>query len=313
MKLLITGGSGFIGSHTVEKALAKGHDVSVVDNLKTGSLDYITPVLEHIRFYSCDLLSPCFDKLIQSVNPEVIIHLAAQASVSSSLKDPIYDAQQNVLGTLRVIDLAAQHSIRKVVFSSTAAVYGPPKELPIPPTHPATPVSYYGMSKRLAEQYLTFANERHGTEFTILRYGNVYGPRQSVASEGGVVSIFASHLSQKLPVKIYGDGEQTRDFVFVKDLAEANLAALTKGNQETLNISSSNPITVNDLYKKMADLAGSHQQPVYEQERNGDVKHSTLCNKLTQSVLRWTPKTSLDDGLQETYRYYRQFPTGGTS
>lgn len=302
MKVLVTGGCGFIGSHIVDKLMAENHDVYVVDNLVTGNKNNVNP---KVPIMDCDINSELMEKVVQDFQPEAIIHQAAQVSVAHSINDMLYDESVNIHGSLKIIDLAKKYNVKKIVFASSAAVYGNPVSLPVELDHPTNPLSPYGVSKLSVEYYLKMAKETFDIDYTILRYANVYGPRQDANGEGGVIAIFSDALAKGNSPTIYGDGMQTRDFVYVEDVADANVRALTMGHNQILNVSSSEEITVNSLFETMQKVAGTNIAVNYEEERNGDIRKSVLCNKTTKEQLDWVPSTSLFVGLQNTMNYYK--------
>jgi UDP-glucose 4-epimerase len=302
MRVLVTGGCGFIGSHIVDKLIQEKHDVYVVDNLVTGHKQNVS---QNIPIMDCDINSDMMDKVVQDFKPEVIIHQAAQVSVAHSINDMLYDEKVNIHGTVKIIDLAKKYDVKKIIFASSAAVYGNPVTLPVDLNHPTEPLSPYGVSKLSVEYYLKMANTLSGLDYTILRYANVYGPRQDAHGEGGVISIFSDCLANGNPPTIYGDGEQTRDFVYVEDVASANVQALSLGHNQVLNVSTGEEISVKNLFETMQEVAGLSLDVNYEDERNGDIRKSVLCNKKTKEVLNWNPQTSLFEGLQKTLNYYK--------
>ncbi|WP_017726143.1 NAD-dependent epimerase/dehydratase family protein [Halalkalibacterium ligniniphilum] len=296
-RVLVTGGCGFIGSHIVDKLIEKGYEVGVVDNLSTGKLENITD--KNVSFYDCDIVTHELQDVVADFDPAFIIHQAAQASVPVSINDILLDADVNIRGSINLIDAARKNNVEKIVFASSAAVYGEPKYLPIDENHPINPQSPYGLSKHTIEQYLKMANHLYDIDYTILRYSNVYGPRQDAKGEGGVVAIFADKLSRGENPIIYGDGKQTRDFVYVEDVAVANVAALHSGSKKVLNISCSTKITIKELLNKMTDLAETDIEAIYEKEREGDIRSSILENAETIKQLQWAPKTSIQLGLEQ--------------
>lgn len=301
MKILVTGGAGFIGSHIVDLLIDNKHDVSIVDNLSTGKMENVNKLA---RFYRADINSNEIEDIFERVQPEVVIHHAAQIDVQKSLKSPTLDADINIVSTIKLLELCAKHSVTKVIYASSAAVYGIPQCLSIDENHSISPISFYGISKLTPEYYIKVFSELHGLKYTILRYSNVYGIRQDPRGEGGVVSIFLNRLLLDKSIVIYGDGEQTRDFIYVKDIARANLAALNSQDNSVINISTNQTITINQLYNKMSSLMQKYINPVFENERPGDIKHSCLNNNKANHVLNWCPSYSIDQGLSETISYY---------
>ena len=301
-KVLVTGGCGFIGSHITEKLLEKNYHVVVIDNLVTGNKDNIS--LNDVEFYNQDISDDSVVDLIKIIQPDYIIHQAAQVSVSESMKDMYYDEKINVQGSLNIIKGAAEANVKKIIFASSAAVYGNPSYLPVDTNHPTNPESPYGLTKLTVEHYLKFASEIYGLDYTALRYSNVFGPRQDTKGEGGVVAIFSEKIAHNETPVIYGDGHQSRDFIYVEDVANANIAALTKGSRMVLNVSRNDSITVNELFEIMNKITGASLSPIYEPARSGDIRDSTLCNEQTIRELDWSPEYTLKDGLGKTLEFY---------
>lgn len=297
-KVLVTGGAGFIGSHVVEELIRRDYEVSVIDNFSSGHHENIAGL--PVKLYICDVADPAVINLIQSLKPDFIIHLAAQVSVARSVKDPLLDARTNVVGSLNVINAANSAGVKKVVFSSSAAVYGNPKSLPVLTSHPAEPESPYGLTKLTVENYLKMFDKFHHLSYGILRFSNVYGPRQDAEGEGGVVSIFADRIRKGTPPMIYGDGKQTRDFVFVKDVAAAAVSALRVENSFCANVSSATSVSIIRLFEIMKAVSHSDIEVLYGPERQGDIRDSTLSNEETKSILNWVPCFDLVSGLRET-------------
>ncbi|PLR75938.1 UDP-glucose 4-epimerase [Bacillus sp. V3-13] len=302
-KVLVTGGCGFIGSHIVDGLLQKGYQVAVVDNLLTGKKENIKG--KPVKFFECDILDERLFTAFEDFKPDYVIHQAAQVSVSESIADIVKDADINIKGTLQVIEASRKQKVKRVVFASSAAVYGNPDYLPIDLDHPTLPMSPYGLSKLTVEKYLELTKSLFDLDYTILRYSNVYGPRQSVEGEGGVIAIFSDLISKNINPTIHGDGEQTRDFIYVSDVAKANINALQANKTGTFNVSSSQAITINDLFFTLINFSGQKLQPNYTEERKGDIRSSVLCNKLTQQELGWEPSVSLEVGLKATIEYFK--------
>ncbi|MBI2914295.1 MAG: NAD-dependent epimerase/dehydratase family protein [Firmicutes bacterium] len=302
MRVLVTGGAGFIGSNIVDVLLEQGMTVAVADDLSSGKSANVNP---DARLYRVDICRPEFEEAFEDFGPEAVIHQAAQVGVHSSTLDPERDARINILGTIRVIELCARFGARKLVYASSAAVYGEPVGLPIDESHPVRPMAPYGISKFAGEQYVRIQSGLRGVSFTVLRYANVYGPRQGAAGEGGVVAIFADRLLSGLPPLIFGDGRQTRDFVYVGDVARANFLALQKGDGETVNVSCGTEISVNELFELARDAAGSGATPIYQAGRPGEIQRSVLDNNRAKRVLGWSPVTSLSCGIELTLGYWR--------
>jgi UDP-glucose 4-epimerase len=305
LKILVTGGAGFIGSHVVDAYIAAGHEVAVLDNLSTGREENVSGDARLHRADVRDLAQ--VQAAFAAFRPEVVNHHAAQSEVPKSVADPGYDAQVNVVGGLNVLRACVDHGVRKVIFSSTGgALYGEPDVVPADEDHPIRPLSPYGTSKYAFEQYLGTFHRTFGLVFTTLRYANVYGARQDFAAEEGrVVAIFASRMLESKPVTIDGDGNQSRDMIHVGDVATANLAALERGDGGTYHVSTGIPVTVNDLFRKIAILTEYHQEPRFGPARKGDVYRIALDNGRAAQELAWTPRINLEEGLRLTVDYFR--------
>ncbi len=295
MRAVVTGGAGFIGSHVVEALVARGDEVHVLDNLTTGSRDFVST---DATLHEGDIRSDAA-AVFEQARPQVCFHLAAQADVGTSVKRPGYDADVNVVGTISVLEAARAHGTR-VVFSSTGgAIYGECTS-PAREDSPRRPLSPYGMAKLSAEEYLAGWNRLYGSHHVSLRFANVYGPRQAASLEGGVIAIFLERMAAHEPTAIYGDGEQTRDFVYVKDIVRAVLAAATHDGG-VFNIGTGVETSVNTLHAACREAAGSSQAPAHNAARPGDVLRSVVDPSLARSELGWQAETSLADGLRETW------------
>lgn len=302
MKVLVTGGAGFIGSHTVDKLIAQGAKVLVVDNLSTGKEENLNPAAEFVRL---DVITEQLSQVFARFSPEYVIHLAAQVSVARSTEDPILDSMTNIVGAVNVLETCRRFGVKKVVYSSSAAVYGNPDEIVVSETTPTVPASFYGVSKLTPESYFKVFYNLYGLKYTVLRYANIYGPRQDALGEGGVISIFATRILAGQAPAIFGDGEQTRDFVYVGDIADANIKALTRGDLMTLNVGTGNRTSVNQLFAIMKEITGSGVSPQYSEARLGDVRHSCMDNRKIIENLNWRPQVSLQEGLANTLEFYR--------
>jgi UDP-glucose 4-epimerase len=302
MKILVTGGAGFAGSHIVDAFVEAGHDVVVVDNLVTGSKDNLNP---KAVFYEMDINDPKLFDVIEGEKIEAISHQAAQIKVPLSIKDPMLDAKVNIMGTIHLLEAVRKFGIQKFIFAASAAMYGMPEYLPLDEQHPLKPLSFYGLSKKVDEEYIRMYGELYGVNYTILRYANIYGPRQGRFGEGGVVSIFLEQMIKGEQVTIEGDGGATRDYIYIGDVAEANLIALTSDKNLTVNISTSTEVSVNELYRMMKELTGYAKEAVHGPARVGDIYRSTMSNKLAVAKLGWQPKTSLEEGLKKTIEWGR--------
>src|SRR5712691_11062453 len=306
MKILVTGGAGFIGSHVADAYIAAGHEVAVLDDFSTGSEANLNREAEKLRVDVRDKEGVA--AAIAAFRPEVVNHHAAQSEVPKSVADPGFDATVNIVGGLNVLRGSLDSGVRKFIFISTGgALYGEPDVVPADEDHPVRPLSPYGTSKFCFEQYLGTFKRTFGLEFTVLRYANIYGPRQDFyAEEGRVVAIFASRMLAGKPVTIDGDGEQSRDMLHVGDVAMANLAALDRGDGGTFHISSGIPVTVNDLFRKLALLTEYRLEPQFGPARKGDVYRIALDNARARRDLGWEPRVSLEEGLSSTVDYFRQ-------
>jgi len=306
VRILVTGGAGFIGSHVVDAYVAAGHEVAVLDNFSTGNEANLNPAAEVHRADLRD--QAAVEKAVASFRPEIVNHHAAQSEVPKSVADPGFDAHVNIVGGLNLLRASVDHHVKKVIFISTGgALYGEPDVVPADEDHPVRPLSPYGTSKYSFEQYLGTFKRTFGLEFTVLRYANIYGPRQDFfAEEGRVVAIFASRMLAGKPVTIDGDGEQSRDMLHVGDAATANLAALERGDGEIFHISTGVPVSVNDLFRKLAILTDYKMAPNAGPRRKGDVFRIALDNTRARRGLGWEPRVSLEEGLSLTVDYFRE-------
>jgi UDP-glucose 4-epimerase len=303
-KILVTGGAGFIGSTIADLFLAAGWDVAVLDDLSSGKRENVPA---QARFYPCDVRSAAATEAILKERPTVIAHEAAQIDVRKSMADPRHDADVNLGGLLNVMQAAAKAgSVRQVLFASSGgAMYGETDRIPTPEDHPARPVSHYGAAKCASELYLGVYQASCGIRYAALRYANVYGPRQDPHGEAGVVAIFSGKLLEGKPSTIYGDGTQTRDYVFVGDVARANLLAAEQGFSGALNVGTGIETDVNRLYALMARAAGVEAKPVYAPGRPGEQKRSCIAPATAAAALGWRPEVPLEDGLRRTLAFFR--------
>jgi len=315
MKALVTGGAGFIGSTLVDRLLAEGHEVDVLDDLSSGSLANLTEARadrsNKLTFHQIDVRDPQIVDLVARRSPEVIFHLAAQADVRVSVARPAFDAEVNVIGTINVLEGARVAGTRKVVFASSGGtIYGEPDpaDLPAKESHPQLPLSPYGTTKRVGFDYLNVYRTLHGIEFTALALANIYGPRQDPHGEAGVVAIFAGRLLAGEPCTVYGDGEQTRDFVFVDDVVDAFVRATDRGDGLLINIGTGVETSVNLLYQTMARGAGVDRPAVTAAARPGDLQRSSLDPARAALQLGWKPWTTLDEGTARVLEWFKQQP-----
>jgi len=306
MKILVTGGAGFIGSHTVDALVATGqHQVSIIDNLMAGKRHQVNPAA---RFHEIDLRdADAVRRVITAERPEVIVHLAAQMDVRRSVADPSFDAHVNVVGFLNLMEAARQHELRRVIFSSTGgAIYGEQEKFPAPEDHPLHPVSPYGAAKLATEAYLFFYKVQYGIDYTALRYGNVYGPRQDPHGEAGVVAIFCGRMLEGKPCTIYGDGKQTRDYIFVGDVVRANIAAARSNVSGPINVGTGIETNVNDLYHTLGTVADVTRSPEYAPARAGEQSRSVISPARAAQLLNWRPQVELAHGLDQTFTYFKE-------
>jgi UDP-glucose 4-epimerase len=308
VKALVTGGAGFIGSTLVDRLIAEGHVVDVVDDLSTGSLanlaDARSQADHRLSFQRLDIRDPAVVDLVQRRQPEVVFHLAAQADVRVSVERPTFDAEVNILGSINILEGARLGGARKIVFASSGGtIYGEPEKLPVSESHSQRPLSPYGAAKKAVSDYLGVYRELHGLEFTALALANVYGPRQDPFGEAGVVSIFAGKLLAGEQCTIFGDGAQTRDFVFVDDVVDAFSRAATKGSGLLMNIGTGKETSVNELYRTMAANAGVTRDAHYAPARSGELARSSLDPGRAAIHLGWKPWTQLDDGTSAVLKW----------
>lgn len=302
-KVLVTGGAGFIGTHVVSESISQGLEVVVVDDLSSGSSKNVP---SQAKLYICDITQPSLIKIVEHERPIYVIHLAAQSRVQLSLDDPFYDASVNVLGTINLLEACRRSLVKHVVYASSAAVYGQPRYLGVDESHPLQADSPYGLSKGLSEHYLDLYSRCYAIDYVILRLANVYGPRQDAANgEGSVISSFAKALLRDEPIQVYGDGLQTRDFIYVKDAAEAIVSSLGMGINDALNISTATETSVLDLLELLQISHGRRGNPVFLPPRVGDIKRSYLSNSRAKALLGWEPKIMLREGIDLTLDYYR--------
>ena len=303
MKILVTGGAGFIGSHIVDRLISEGHEVSVIDNLSTGRIENLNRKAE---FYKMDIVSPRIEKVFKKERPELICHLAAQMDVRKSVADPATDAQTNIIGMLNLLENGMRYGTRRVIFASTGgAVYGEGGPIPTPETCPPGPVSPYGISKLTGEHYLFFYNVTYGLSYVALRYANVYGPRQDPFGEAGVVAIFAQKLLKNEQPVINGNGMQSRDYVYVDDVVDAVTSAIYSDISDILNVGTGIETSVNQLFRHLVEITGSSAREVYGPAKKGEQARSCLSYDKIKKALEWEPKVPLQEGLSRTVAFFR--------
>ena len=304
MKVLVTGGAGFIGSHIAERLLAEGHEVVILDDLSTGHVGHLA---SRARFYQMDVHSPWLEELFRIEQPQAVVHQAAQASVRRSVEDPVFDAGVNVLATVALLQASVQHGVRRFLFASTGgALYGDAQVTPTPEDYPTLPISPYGASKLAAEVYLRTFHALHGLSYAALRYANVYGPRQDPHGEAGVVAIFSRRLLSGETARINGDGKQTRDFVYVGDVADANARALASDAAGSFNVGTGVETDINAIFQLLKRLTGSSQAEVHGPPLAGEQQRSVVDARKIEKVMGWRPTTNLEAGLTATARYFRE-------
>lgn len=304
MRVLVTGGAGFIGSHVVDACLAAGHDVCIVDDLSTGKR---ANVAREARLYVADLRdSAAIEQVFVTEKPEAICHLAAKANVRESMSEPILYAEVNIIGSLVLFEMARKYGARKIIYASTGgAVYGEPEYLPADEDHPINPLDPYGASKHHVEHYLRIYRTHYNLDYTILRFPNVYGPRQDPLGEAGVIAIWTALMLKGGQAVINGSGEQERDFVYVGDIAYANVLALTQGGGEIINLGSGIGTSINELYAKLQAATSYTVEPVHGPAKQGEVFRSYITGEKAGRLLGWEPTISLEEGLAKTVAYFR--------
>jgi len=303
-KFLVTGGAGFIGSHLVDRLIGDGHHVAIVDDLSTGSRENVNP---KATFYEVDVRSKDLDAVFDTEKPDHVDHHAAQMDVRRSVREPMFDADVNVLGSINLIENCLRHDVKKMVYISTGgAVYGEPDYLPVDEGHPIRPLCQYGISKHTVEHYLYFYGHTYGMRYTVLRYPNVYGPRQNPFGEAGVNAIFIGKMLRGEVPTIFGDGEQLRDYVYVSDIVEANIAALERGDGQVYNIGSGIGTSVNQIYEKLQQIIGFAAPPVYSEARTGEIQRTYLESSKAARELGWSVQIGFDEGLRRTVEWFRK-------
>ncbi len=302
MKILVTGGCGFIGSHIVDKLIRLGNQVIILDNLSTGKKENLNP---KAKFFYIDINDTKVEDIFKTEKPDYVIHQAAHVDVVKSLKDPIFDAKTNILGSLNILENCRKYGVKKIVYgNSGGAGPGEPKYVPIDEEHPVNPLCPYGVSKHSVEHYLKIYSRLYNLKYTSLRYANVYGPRQDPFGEGGVVAIFVHKLLHNEAPRIFGSGNQTRDFVFVEDVADANILAIKKGDNECFNVGTGIETSINKLFQALKKLCKSSINPEYAEARKEDIIRSSLNNSKIRTI-GWNPSTNLEEGLKKTIDWYK--------
>lgn len=302
MRITVTGGAGFIGSHLVDRLIEDGHTVQVIDNLYTGNKEFVH---SKAQFVELDIRDPKLYSVLEEFRPDYIFHEAAQTEVSTSMSDPMLDCDINLMGLINLLNAAVKLDIKKFLMPSSAAVYGNLDTLPLNENMIGNPSSFYGLTKLTTEHYLRIYYEAFGLPYVCYRYSNVFGPRQGNGGEGGVISIFAKAIVQDSPIIIYGDGKQTRDFIYVDDVVEANILGMQHQVIGIYNVSTGISSSVNLLVDEFRNISGKDIEVVYDKPRLGDIRDSVLATDKSEKGLLFTAKYNLHDGLIKTYEYFK--------
>lgn len=302
MRITVTGGAGFIGSHLVDRLIEDGHTVQVIDNLYTGNKEFVH---SKAQFVELDIRDPKLYSVLEEFRPDYIFHEAAQTEVSTSMSDPMLDCDINLIGLINLLNAAVKLDVKKFLMPSSAAVYGNLDTLPLNEEMIGNPSSFYGLTKLTTEHYLRIYHEAFGLPYICYRYSNVFGPRQGNGGEGGVISIFAKAIVQGSPIIIYGDGKQTRDFIYVDDVVEANILGMQHQVTGIYNVSTGISSSVNLLVDEFRNISGKDIEVVYDKPRLGDIRDSVLATDKSEKELLFTAKYNLHDGLIKTYEYFK--------
>ena len=307
MRILVTGGAGFIGSNVADRFVALGHDVAVFDNLSSGFREFVPA---KAAFYEGDLAdASAVERAIGDFKPEIVDHHAAQIDVRKSVSDPVFDARVNILGSIGMLQACTKHGVRKVVYASTGgALYGEGRQLPATEDHPVNPEAPYGASKHTVEHYLYIWRLLHGLDYTVLRYPNVYGPRQNPHGEAGVNAIFIGLMLTGKRPRIFGDGNAVRDYLYVDDVVEGNVLALGQGSGEMVNLGTGVGTSVNDIVRELKVITGFGEDPIYDPARAGEVQRIYLDASRAKRVLGWAPGIAFAEGLRRTVEWSRHNP-----
>lgn len=306
MRILVTGGAGFIGSHIVDQYLAAGHEVAIVDNLWDEGGGKTANISPKAHLFQADITDQAsLERVFAQVQPELVNHHAAQHSVAVSTKNPRLDANVNILGLINVLDNCVKAGTRKVIFASSGATYGTPVRLPLDEEVVQLPESPYGITKMASEHYLRYWQQAHELTYTIFCYGNVYGPRQDPNGEAGVIAIFAKRFLAHQPIRIDWDGEQQKDYVFVGDVARANLLALDQGNNDIFCLGTGKGTSVNELYRTLSKITGYSPEIVHAPKRPGDLAIAYFDCRKAERVLSWKPSVSLEEGILKTLEFFK--------
>ena len=302
MRITVTGGAGFIGSHLVDRLIEDGHTVQVIDNLYTGNKEFVH---SKAQFIELDIRDPKLYSVLEEFRPDYIFHEAAQTEVSTSMSNPMLDCDINLMGLINLLNVAVKLDVKKFLMPSSAAVYGNLDTLPLNEEMIGNPSSFYGLTKLTTEHYLRIYHEAFGLPYICYRYSNVFGPRQGNGGEGGVISIFAKAIVQGSPIIVYGDGKQTRDFIYVDDVVEANILGMQHQVTGIYNVSTGIASSVNLLVDEFRNISGKDIEVVYDKPRLGDIRDSVLATDKSEKELLFTAKYNLHDGLIKTYEYFK--------
>ena len=308
MNVLVTGGAGFIGSHLVRQLLDAEHQVTVLDNVSTGTWQHLPQGKDTCTCWEMDIRYKAAREKIEQAKFDVIVHLAAQTMVDVSIKDPEFDASENVMGTVNILEAARHSGVKRIIFASTAASYGDVTEdrLPIREEETLAPMSFYGLTKVTVEKYVNLYHDLYGLDYVALRFANVYGERQGDTGEGGVISIFAKRIAKDQGITVFGDGKQTRDFIYAGDIAAGIIAAMTTDKANAVyNLSNQTETSLLELIELMAKASGKTVEPAFAAPREGDINRSMLCHEAAVQNLDWQPQMDLAEGLARTIAYFR--------
>ncbi len=303
MKFLVTGGAGFIASHIVDRLINEGYEVVIVDDLSTGSEGNLNP---NARFYKMDIRSPELASIFEDEKPDYVSHHAAQVLVARSLREPMLDCWLNIEGSINIIHLSQKYGVKKIIYASTGgALYGEPEYLPVDEDHPVNPLAPYGATKHTVEHYLYMYGVNNGLNYTVLRYPNIYGPRQNPHGEAGVIAIFTQKMLDAEQPIIFGDGTATRDYVYIDDIVDANMLAVTNGDRLICNLGSNIETSVNEIFDLLKEEFQFPLNPIRKPKRVGEVYRICLTNERAKAELGWSPKVPFEEGVRRTVEYYR--------
>ncbi len=304
MKVLVTGGAGFIASHIVSRLISEGYEVVIVDDLSSGSVKNLHA---EATFYKMDIRSPELASVFEEEQPDYVCHHAAQVLVARSLREPMHDCWLNIEGSINIIHLSQKYGVKKITYASTGgALYGEPEYLPVDESHPINPIAPYGISKHTVEHYLYMYGVNHDLNYTVMRYPNVYGPGQNPHGEAGVIAIFTQKMLDGEVPMIFGDGTATRDYVYIDDIVDGNMLALNKGDKLICNLGSNRGTSVNEIFDILKKEFDFKPEPIRKPARVGEIYKIYLTNEKAQAELGWTPKVTVEEGIRKTIDYYRK-------